>query len=89
MSSYLCPLIPVLFPELPDTCSVPCASGYVCSYLLAELEHWMVGFVFPGLAVSQEAALTHMDVHTLHTSIPEYTGKSSSHIWTVFTQFPV
>lgn len=31
----------------------------------------MVGFVFPGLAVSQEAALTHMDVDTLHTSIPE------------------
>lgn len=47
--------------------------NYLCvfSYLGAELKHWMVGFVFPCLSVGQEAALTHMYIHTLYTAIPE------------------
>lgn len=48
-------------------------------YLGAELEHWMVGFVFPCLSVVQEAALTHVDVHTLHTAIPERTQEIIPH----------
>ena len=42
-------------------------------YLCAELKHWMVSFVFSRLSVRQEAALTHVNVHTLHAAIPENT----------------
>lgn len=36
--------------------------------------------VFPRLSVSQEAALTHMDVHTFQTTIPENTIISNQSI---------
>lgn len=41
-------------------------------YLCAELQHRMMTFVFPPLSVWQEAALTHVDVYTLHAAKPKY-----------------
>lgn len=55
-----------------------CPSIWLCffnpsAYLRAELHHWVCLLVFPRLSVCQEAALTDVDVNTLHAAIPEIT----------------
>lgn len=72
LSVVTCLLLPVC--GLPVCCYL-CIVNLCVVYLCAELEHWMVGLVFPGLSLGQEAALTHVDFHTLHAAIPEHTHR--------------
>lgn len=41
------------------------------THLCTELLHWVVNFVFSGVFVCEEAALTHMNIHTPQAAKPK------------------